>query len=79
LLIVTFDENDDKDRYHGLTNPLVDPGSTYPPVGKHNQHLLDIQNRLLPFSPALRSSRASNRTVFRLIGRRVSRPGRRRW
>ena len=47
LLIVTFDENDDKDRYHGLTNPLVDPGSTYPPVGKHNQHLLDIQNRIV--------------------------------
>jgi hypothetical protein len=32
LLVVTFDENDDKDKYHGLTNPLVRPGPTYPPL-----------------------------------------------
>jgi phosphatidylinositol-3-phosphatase len=47
LLIVTFDENDDKDQYHGLTKPLVSPGPAYPPVGKHNQHLLDLQNRIV--------------------------------
>ncbi len=47
LLIVTFDENDDKDQYHGLTNPLVSPSPTYPPVDEHNQHLLDLQNRIL--------------------------------
>jgi hypothetical protein len=47
LLIVTFDENDDKDRYHGLTNPQVSPDPTYPPVDKHNQHLLDLQNRIV--------------------------------
>jgi hypothetical protein len=47
LLIVTFDENDDKDRYNGLTNPLVRPGPTYPPVDEHNQHLLDLQNRIV--------------------------------
>ena len=46
LLIVTFDENDDKDKYHGLTNPLVRPGS-YPPANEHEQHLLDLQNRIV--------------------------------
>jgi phosphatidylinositol-3-phosphatase len=47
LLIVTFDENDDKDRYHGLTNPQVTPNSAYPPVDEYNQHLLDLQNRIV--------------------------------
>jgi acid phosphatase len=47
LLIVTFDENDDKDRYHGLTNPLVTPPPTYPPANEHDQHLLDLQNRIV--------------------------------
>ena len=47
LLIVTFDENDDKDRYIGLTNPLVSPSGTYPPVDQFNQHLLDLQNRIV--------------------------------
>jgi len=47
LLIVTFDENDDKDKYHGLTNPLVRPSPAYPPTDEHNQHLLDLQNRIV--------------------------------
>jgi len=47
LLIVTFDENDDKDRYHGLTNPQVSPNPAYPPVDEYNQHLLDLQNRIV--------------------------------
>ena len=47
LLIVTFDENDDKDKYHGLTNPLVTPGPAYPPADEHSQHLLDLQNRIV--------------------------------
>jgi hypothetical protein len=38
LLIVTFDENDDKARYSGLTNPLVSPD---------NELLLDMQNRIV--------------------------------
>jgi acid phosphatase len=47
LLIVTFDENDDKDHYHGLTNPQVSPNPAYPPVDEYNQHLLDLQNRIV--------------------------------
>jgi len=47
LLIVTFDENDDKGRYQGLTNPLVDPGLTYPPTDAHGELLLDLQNRIV--------------------------------
>jgi len=47
LLIVTFDENDDKDRYIGLTNPLVFPSPTYPPLDHCDQHLLDLQNRIV--------------------------------
>jgi len=47
LLIVTFDENDDQDGYTGLTNPLVSPDPTYPPVDRYNQHLLDVQNRIV--------------------------------
>jgi acid phosphatase len=38
LLIVTFDENDDKARYAGLTNPLVSPD---------NELLFDLQNRIV--------------------------------
>jgi acid phosphatase len=45
LLIVTFDENDDKDNYQGLTNPLVRPSATYPPVDQYNQYLHDLRNR----------------------------------
>jgi acid phosphatase len=47
LLIVTFDENDDQDGYTGLTNPLVSPSPAYPPVDRYNQHLLDMQNRIV--------------------------------
>jgi hypothetical protein len=47
LLIVTFDENDDKERYNGLTNPLVSASGTYPPADQLNQHLLDLQNRIV--------------------------------
>ena len=47
LLIVTFDENDDKDKYHGLTDPMADPGLSYPPADEQNQHLLDLQNRIV--------------------------------
>lgn len=34
LLIVTFDENDDTAGYAGLTNPLANPGPTYPPENR---------------------------------------------
>jgi len=47
LLIVTFDENDDKSGYEGLTNPLVTPSATYPPADKHDQYLHDLQNRIV--------------------------------
>jgi hypothetical protein len=47
LLIVTFDENDDQENYKGLTNPLVNPSTVYPPVDQLNQQLLDIQNRVV--------------------------------
>jgi phosphoesterase family protein len=46
LLIVTFDESDDKDRYQGLTNPLVNPGPAYPPADADGQLMLDLQNRI---------------------------------
>jgi hypothetical protein len=46
LLILTFDENDDKRGYAGLTNPLLDPQTC---VGKGRDHELcsDIQNRIV--------------------------------
>jgi acid phosphatase len=47
LLIVTFDESDDQDGYTGLTNPLVSPSPPYPPVDRHNQLRLDLQNRIV--------------------------------
>jgi acid phosphatase len=47
LLIVTFDENDDKDKYYGLTNPLLGPPPTYPPADEHGQLLLDLRNRIV--------------------------------
>ena len=44
LLIVTFDENDDRDLYHGLT----DPAAVIPnPTDSHYQHQLDLQNRIV--------------------------------
>jgi acid phosphatase len=39
LLIVTFDENNDRDRYDGLTNPFVEPGN--------DEYRLDLQNRIV--------------------------------
>jgi len=45
LLILTFDENDDRGNYYGLTNPLVRPDPRYPP--RYNRLLRDIQNRVV--------------------------------
>ena len=47
LLIVTFDENDDKRRYQGLTNPMVSPSAAYPPPDVYNEYLLDLRNRIV--------------------------------
>jgi phosphatidylinositol-3-phosphatase len=47
LLIVTFDENDDKRRYQGLTNPMIDPGTAYPPADVYHEYLLDLRNRIV--------------------------------
>ncbi|HEY2184439.1 MAG TPA: alkaline phosphatase family protein [Xanthobacteraceae bacterium] len=47
LLIVTFDENDDKRRYQGLTNPMIEPGATYPPPDIYREYLLDLRNRIV--------------------------------
>ena len=47
LLIITFDENDDKRRYQGLTNPMVNPGSVYPPPDAYHEYLLDLRNRIV--------------------------------
>lgn len=46
LLILTFDENNDKRGYRGLTNPLVDPKSC---VGTDRDHeyCVDLQNRIV--------------------------------
>jgi hypothetical protein len=46
LLILTFDENNDKRGYLGLTNPLVDPRSC---VGEDRDHeyCVDVQNRIV--------------------------------
>jgi acid phosphatase len=46
LLIVTFDENDDTFGYTGLTNPMANPGPTYPPENQLGQLLLDLRNRI---------------------------------
>lgn len=46
LLILTFDENHDKRHYHGLTNPLVDPGSC-PCAGGGQDYCVDLQNRIV--------------------------------
>ncbi len=46
LLILTFDENDDKRGYAGLTNPLVDPG-TCTGAGRDRELCLDLQNRIV--------------------------------
>jgi len=45
LLIVTFDENDDKRKYQGLTNPMISPTPEYPPPDVLSEYLLDLRNR----------------------------------
>jgi hypothetical protein len=47
LLIVAFDEGDDKSGYAGLTNPLSAPTTPYPPIDKHDQYLRDVENRIV--------------------------------
>jgi len=47
LLIVTFDENDDKAKYYGLTNPLVAPGATYPATDEYDEYRHDLRNRIV--------------------------------
>jgi phosphatidylinositol-3-phosphatase len=46
LLIVTFDENDEKRGYKGLTNPLVDPESCVGD-GCDHEYYIDLQNRIV--------------------------------
>jgi len=46
LLIITFDENDDKRGYVGLTNPLVDPQNCVGP-DRDRQYCADLQNRII--------------------------------
>jgi phosphatidylinositol-3-phosphatase len=46
LLILTFDENDDKRKYIGLTNPLVDPQTCIGP-GRDPEYCADLQNRIV--------------------------------
>jgi phosphatidylinositol-3-phosphatase len=46
LLILTFDENDDKRGYMGLTNPLVDPKSCVG-NGRDQEYCVDMQNRIV--------------------------------
>ena len=47
LLIITFDENDDRGRYQGLTNPMVTPSTQYPPPDRYDELLHDLRNRIL--------------------------------
>ena len=46
LLILTFDENNDKRAYRGLTNPLVDPKSCVGD-GRDSEYCIDLQNRIV--------------------------------
>lgn len=46
LLILTFDENNDKRAYMGLTNPLVDPRSCIG-EGRYHEYCVDLQNRIV--------------------------------
>ncbi len=46
LLILTFDENNDKRGYRGLTNPLVDPQSCAG-NGRDREYCVDLQNRIV--------------------------------
>lgn len=47
LLILTFDENDDRSRYQGLTDPRVIPDPGYPPADAESQRRFDLQNRIV--------------------------------
>jgi phosphatidylinositol-3-phosphatase len=46
LLILTFDENDDKRQYQGLTNPLVNP-ETCDVAKMDKEYCQDLQNRIV--------------------------------
>lgn len=46
LLILTFDENNDKRAYKGLTNPFVDPHSCTGD-GRDHEFCVDLQNRVV--------------------------------
>ncbi|MGP8051151.1 MAG: alkaline phosphatase family protein [Desulfobaccales bacterium] len=46
LLILTFDENDDKRLYQGLTNPFVDPEKCTG-KGRDREYCVDLQNRIV--------------------------------
>ena len=46
LLILAFDENDDKRAYLGLTNPSVDPKSCTG-AGRDPEYCVDLQNRII--------------------------------
>jgi hypothetical protein len=46
LLILTFDENNNKRHYKGLTNPLVDP-QTCLGRGRDYEYCVDLQNRIV--------------------------------
>lgn len=46
LLILTFDENNDKRHYQGLTNPLVDPSSCSSADGEQ-ELCVDLQNHVV--------------------------------
>jgi hypothetical protein len=46
LLILTFDENNDKRGYRGLTNPLVDPQSCVG-WGRDHDYCVDMQNGIV--------------------------------
>ena len=46
LLILTFDENNDKRGYRGLTNPLVDP-QTCVGTGRDHEYCVDLKNRIV--------------------------------
>jgi len=46
LLILTFDENHDRRKYLGLTNPLLDPQSCVG-TGRDREFCVDLQNRIV--------------------------------
>jgi phosphatidylinositol-3-phosphatase len=46
LLILTFDENDDKRAYRGLTNPIVEPRDCVG-ANRDQEYCIDLQNRIV--------------------------------